>query len=66
MGRLKIYDQSKTKEEIQVEREQEFLNLTPSEKFFRLLKLNKLAVTMNGGKPLKVPQGKGLIIKKKY
>ena len=66
MGRLKIYDQSKTKEEIQVEREQEFLNLRPSEKFFRLLKLNKLAVTMNGGKPLKVPQGKGLIIKKKY
>jgi len=49
---------------IERERETKFLSLSVEDRFFELVKLNKLAVLMNGGKPLKVPQGKGIIIRR--
>lgn len=46
------------------ERELRFLSLSGEERFFELVKLNKLAVLMNGGKPLKVPHGNGIVIRR--
>jgi hypothetical protein len=40
------------------------LSRTPEQRFFGVLQLNYISVTMNGGKPLKSPQGKGLVIRK--
>jgi len=64
MGRLKIYNSDIGKEEIERSREVKFLSLSAEDRFFELIKLNELAVLMNGGKPLKVPQGKGIVIRK--
>ena len=62
MGRLKIYDINIPRESIVVEREQIYLNRSAEQKFFSLLKLNRISVQMNGGEPLKKPEGKGMII----
>jgi hypothetical protein len=64
MGTLKLHDLSIPKEEIIKERENRFLNLSSAEKFHALLHLNKVAIKLNGGKPLKKPQGKGIVISK--
>ncbi len=64
MGKLILHDTSKTREEIEDLRRAEFLKKTPTERFFALLHLNSVAVKLNGGKPLKYPQGKGIVIKK--
>jgi len=64
MGRLKIYHSEDDTEEIKRNREVKFLSLSGQERFFELVKLNKLAVLMNGGKPLKVPQGIGIVIRR--
>ncbi|WP_316808766.1 hypothetical protein [Pedobacter agri] len=45
-------------------RETKLRSLSVEDRFFELVKLNNLAVLMNGGEPLKVPQGKGIIIKR--
>ena len=64
MSRLKIYHSDVAREEIERNREVKFLSLSAEDRFFELVKLNKLAVSMNGGKPLKAPQGKGILIRK--
>ncbi len=64
MGSLKLYDKNLTYEAIASQREQAFLALPPEKKIQMLLNLNRNAVALNGGKPLKTPQGKGIIIKK--
>jgi len=64
MGTLRLHDLSTPKEEIIKEREQRFLIISSAEKFHALLHLNKVAVKLNGGQPLKKPQGKGIIISK--
>ena len=64
MGSLKIHDINTPYQSIAAERELGFYNLTSEEKFYALLKLNKIAVKLNGGRPLKTPQGKGIIIRK--
>lgn len=51
-------------EKLAMERAQRFLSLTTEEKMDALFSLIELSVLFNGGKPLKVPQGKGIIIKK--
>ena len=56
MGRLKIYHSDIDKEVIERSREVKFLSLSAEDRFFELVKLNKLAVLMNRGnlsKPLK-------------
>jgi hypothetical protein len=64
MGSLKLHNLSIPREVIVKERDNRFLQLSPAEKFYALLNLNKTAVKLNGGKPLKRPQGKGIIISK--
>jgi len=64
MGRLKLYDTNTPRETIFEERESIYLSRTSEHSFFAVLQLNHVSVTMNGGKPLKSPQGKGLVIRK--
>ncbi len=47
-----------------LERALAFNALSDTDKIKRLLTINALAVKLNGGKPLKQPQGKGIIIRK--
>ncbi len=53
MGTLRLHDLSTPKEEIIKEREQRFLIISSADKFYALLHLNKVAVKMNSGQPLK-------------
>ena len=62
MGKVKLYDTSIPRSQIVAEREAEYVSQSPANKLNRLFALIRLSVKMNGGKPLKVPQGKGLII----
>ncbi len=64
MGKLKLYDTSIPRELIAQERESVYLSRSPEQRFFSVLHLNHISVAMNGGKPLKSPQGKGLVIRK--
>lgn len=65
MSRLKIYDTSTPREAIEAERERHFVECSPQEKLEHLFALIGTAQAMNGGKPLKKPKGKGLIISRK-
>jgi hypothetical protein len=64
MGKLKLYDISTPRETIVEERDATYLSRTPVQRFFGVLQLNQISVTMNGGQPLKSPQGNGIIIRK--
>jgi hypothetical protein len=64
MGSLKLYDIHIPRASIVAERERAYLNRSVKQKFLALLNLNRISVQMNGGNPLKRPQGKGIIIKK--
>lgn len=63
MGRL-IIRHHPDLEQIELERRQRFVNLSTTEKLNELFALIDLSVKLNGGKPLKEPQGLGLVIKK--
>lgn len=62
MGKLKLYDLNIPRKTIAEERESVYLSHTAAQRFFSVLQLNQLSVAMNGGNPLKSPQGKGIII----
>ena len=47
-----------------LERSKRFVSLDATSKMNELFALIDLSVKLNGGKPLKMPQGKGLILKK--
>lgn len=64
MGKLKLYDTSIPRELIAEERESVYLSCSPEQRFLSVLHLNHMSVVMNGGRPLKSPQGKGLVIRK--
>ncbi len=64
MGKLTLYDITIPRETIVEARENVYLSRTPEQRFFGVLQLNQISVTMNGGQPLKSPQGKGIIIRK--
>lgn len=64
MGKLNLYDLSIPRKTIVEERENVYLSRNPEQRFFGILKLNQISVTMNGGKPLKSTQGKGIVIRK--
>ncbi len=64
MGRLKIYDIDIPRESILAEREVLYLSKSAEQKFYALLRLNRISVQLNGGNPLKEPQGKGILIRK--
>ena len=64
MGSLKLYDTNISRASIVAEREYAYLNRSSEQKNLALLNLNRISVQMNGGNPLKKPQGLGLIIRK--
>lgn len=64
MGYLKLYDINILRESIVAEREEAYLNRSSEKKILALLRLNHISVQMNGGNPLKIPQGKGIVIRK--
>lgn len=64
MGKLKLYDKNTPRETIVEERESVYLSRTSEQRFFSVLQLNRISVVMNGGRPLKSPEGKGLVIRK--
>jgi len=47
------------------ERIQRHLEKSPGERFHELQRLNKLTQKISGGKTIGLPQGKGIIIRKK-
>ncbi len=61
-AKLKVYTSD---EEAERDRMLAALNRTGEERFFYLLKLIKIAFTLNGGKPFKKPDGKHVIYLKK-
>lgn len=64
MGYLKLHDLILSRDSIAEEREQVYLKLSPAERFFKTIQLLKLSIAMNGGKPIKYPQAKGIVIKR--
>lgn len=65
MARLKIYDPSIPKGQILAEREVFYIAKSPKEKLSHLFSLINISVTLNHGKPLKTPQGKGMVFSRK-
>ena len=63
MGRLIIRDNPDTFLQ-DLERSKRFVSLSTTDKLNELFALIDLSVKLNGGKPLKVPQGKGLVLRK--
>jgi hypothetical protein len=45
----------------QTKRDIEYLKLSNEEKWALMMRINRLAVAFNGGKPIKQPQGKGFV-----
>jgi hypothetical protein len=62
MAKLKLYDTSIPSEQVVRERDAAYLALSSKEKFLQLLALIRLSISLNGGRPLKQPQGKGPVI----
>jgi hypothetical protein len=52
--------------DLSLERIQRHLEKSPGERFHELQRLNKFAQKMSGGKTVGLPQGKGIIIRKKF
>jgi len=63
MGKLILHN-NPDPERNNLERAKEFAALPDEEKLKRLFALIELSVVLNDGKPLKEPQGKGLVIRK--
>ena len=63
MGRLVIRDNPDTSQQ-DLERSRRFVSLSTTDKLNELFALIDLSVKLNGGKPLKTPQGKGLVLRK--
>jgi hypothetical protein len=51
--------------DLSLERIKRQLQKSPEERFHDLLRLNKFAQKMSGGKTMGLPQGRGIIIRKK-
>ena len=64
MGKIIIHT-NPNPEQQDLERHLRFAQLPLSEKLNQLFALIDLTVKMNGGKPLKEPQGKGIVLRKK-
>ena len=63
MGKLILRNIANTTSQ-DLERAKRFMNLDTTSKLNELFALIDLSVKLNDGKPLKIPQGKGLILKK--
>jgi hypothetical protein len=65
MAKLILHDPSLSSEQLLWERQQRFLQLSPQEKWAELMALIRVSIMMNGGHPLKQPQGKGIVIQRR-
>ena len=65
MSRLKIYDTSMSLEQIALERAEQYKSLSSLQKLNELFALIDLAKRLNGDTPIKEPQGKGFVLRKK-
>lgn len=63
MGRVVLHT-NPDPERLERERAQRFAALPFEQKLLELYALIDLAIKMNGGKPLKEPQGKGIVLRK--
>jgi hypothetical protein len=63
MGKLILHD-NPDPDALEQERAARYRDLPFADKLKELFALIDLAVKMNGGKPIKEPQGKGLVIRK--
>ncbi|MFA6150827.1 MAG: hypothetical protein WC716_05870 [Chitinophagaceae bacterium] len=66
MSRLKIYNPLIPLEQIAQERAEQYMRLSPLEKLNELFALIDLSKRLNGDAPIKEPQGKGFILRKKH
>ena len=64
MGSVKLYDINIPRERITADREAVYLSKSVRNKIYSLLNLIKISVQLNGGNPLKKPEGKGLVIQR--
>lgn len=64
MGKLRLYSTDIPPEALAQERAMLYQSYSPERKFKELLALIETARILNNGKPLKKPQGKGVIITK--
>ena len=63
MGKLILHDNPDL-ERLNEERSERFYHLPFEDKLKELFALIDLTVKMNGGRPIKEPQGKGIVIRK--
>lgn len=63
MARLILHEKPLTREEIEERRLLEHLALSPEERIKRMFALIELAMKFRKG-PLKLPQGKGIVLKR--
>jgi hypothetical protein len=63
--RFRIYDTSISIEHIAQERAERYQKYSSLQKLNELCQLIRLSVELNGGAPLKMPQAKGILIRKK-
>ncbi len=63
MGKL-VIQSNPDPEKQALERALHYASLPFEDKWKRLMSMIHLAVKLNGGKPLKSPQGKGIVIRK--
>ena len=59
MGKLNLYDITTRRETIIEERDGIYLSRTPEQRFFGVLQLNHISVTMNGGQTIKISTRQG-------
>ncbi|XZF13993.1 hypothetical protein ACTHGU_19615 [Chitinophagaceae bacterium MMS25-I14] len=65
MGKVRLYDTNIPRETILQERTERYNSLSVADKLNELFTLINLTRKMSGGKPLKEPQGKGLVLSRK-
>jgi len=66
MSRLKIYKPTTDASQIVAERGLAYLGLSPAERYRQMMALIRLSIALNHNKPLKTPQGKGLLLRKNH
>ncbi len=64
MGKIILHPPGTTREDIEEMRLMRNLEKTPNERIRLMFTLNIMAIMVKGG-PLKLPQGKGIILKRK-
>ena len=64
MATIKFYPPGTTLEQIQAERRKRTLTMTPNERMHLAFELMALSLAFKNG-PIKKPQGKGIVLRKK-